>query len=42
MYTACLAVENMLGAHHDIWNVNVERVYHEEVQPDDETPMGEE
>ena len=42
MYTACLAVENMLGAHHDIWNVNVERVYHEEVQPDDETPMREE
>jgi len=38
MYTACLAVENMLGAHHDIWNVNVERVYHEEVQPYDEEP----
>jgi protoporphyrinogen oxidase len=33
MYTACLAVENMLGANHDIWNVNVDRVYHEEVQP---------
>jgi len=33
MYTACLAVENMLGASHDIWNVNVERVYHETVQP---------
>ena len=36
MYTACLAVENMQGARHDIWNVNVERVYHEEVQPYDE------
>jgi len=36
MYTACLAVENMLGARHDIWNVNVERVYHETVQPLDE------
>jgi len=33
MYTACLAVENMQGARHDVWNVNVERVYHEEVQP---------
>ncbi len=31
METACLAVENMLGANHDIWDVNVERVYHEEV-----------
>jgi protoporphyrinogen oxidase len=30
METACLAVENMLGASHDIWDVNVERVYHEE------------
>jgi len=36
MYTACLAVENMQGARHDIWNVNVERVYHEEVQPYEE------
>ncbi|MFQ5701854.1 MAG: NAD(P)/FAD-dependent oxidoreductase [Acidobacteriota bacterium] len=35
MYTACLAVENMLGARHDIWNVNVERVYHEVIRPDD-------
>jgi protoporphyrinogen oxidase len=32
MYTASLAVENILGANHDIWNVNVERVYHEEVE----------
>jgi protoporphyrinogen oxidase len=38
MYTACLAVENMLGANHDIWNVNVERVYHEEVQPYEDEP----
>jgi hypothetical protein len=30
METACLAVENMQGANHDIWDVNVERVYHEE------------
>jgi hypothetical protein len=30
MYTAMLAVENILGAKHDIWNVNVEEEYHEE------------
>jgi protoporphyrinogen oxidase len=30
MYTAMLSVENILGAHHDIWNVNVEEEYHEE------------
>ena len=35
MYTACLAVENMLGAKHEIWNVNVERVYHETVGADE-------
>lgn len=30
MYTAMLSVENILGAHHDIWAVNVEEEYHEE------------
>jgi len=30
MYTAMLTVENLLGAHHDIWEVNVEEEYHEE------------
>ncbi len=30
MYTAMLTVENILGADHDIWNVNVEEEYHEE------------
>lgn len=29
MYTAMLSVENILGAHHDIWSVNVEEEYHE-------------
>jgi protoporphyrinogen oxidase len=29
MYTAMLTVENILGAHHDIWAVNVEEEYHE-------------
>ncbi|HEV3266612.1 MAG TPA: NAD(P)/FAD-dependent oxidoreductase [Acidimicrobiales bacterium] len=31
MYTAMLTVENIHGAHHDIWAVNVEEEYHEEV-----------
>jgi protoporphyrinogen oxidase len=30
MYTAMLTVENILGASHDIWAVNVEAEYHEE------------
>ncbi len=30
MYTAMLTVENILGANHDIWAVNVEEEYHEE------------
>ena len=29
MYTAMLTVENMFGAAHDIWSVNVEEEYHE-------------
>jgi hypothetical protein len=31
MLTAMLAVENVAGASHDIWNVNVEADYHEEI-----------
>lgn len=41
MLTAILAVENLLGARHDLWAVNTERSYHEEVrvpQPPDEEP----
>jgi UDP-galactopyranose mutase len=30
MLTAMLSVENIFGAHHDVWNVNVEQDYHEE------------
>ena len=30
MYTAMLTVENILGADHDIWSVNVDAEYHEE------------
>jgi len=29
MYTAMLTVENILGAEHDVWAVNVEEEYHE-------------
>jgi protoporphyrinogen oxidase len=30
MLTAMLSVENILGANHDVWSVNVEAEYHEE------------
>jgi hypothetical protein len=30
MLTAMLTVENLHGAHHDIWAVNVEEEYHEQ------------
>lgn len=30
MLTAMLAVRNILGEDHDLWNVNIERSYHEE------------
>jgi UDP-galactopyranose mutase len=30
MLTAMLSVENIFGASHDIWSVNVEEEYHEE------------
>ncbi len=38
MLTAMLSVENILGAHHDVWTVNVEAEYHEE--HDDSTDDG--
>jgi protoporphyrinogen oxidase len=33
MYTAMLTVENIHGAQHDIWSVNVEEEYHETAGP---------
>ncbi|MSO79119.1 MAG: NAD(P)/FAD-dependent oxidoreductase [Acidimicrobiia bacterium] len=30
MYTAMLSVENIFGADHDVWSVNVDEEYHEE------------
>jgi protoporphyrinogen oxidase len=38
MFTAMLSVENIFGAHHDVWSVNVEEEYHEEVAAGDEEP----
>src|SRR6266508_6131919 len=35
MYTAMLAVENMQGASHDLWEVNTDLEYHEEQRVDD-------
>lgn len=32
MVTAILAVENLLGSRHDVWAVNADDAYHEEVQ----------
>ena len=37
MYTAMLAVENMEGATHDLWQVNTDLEYHEEQRVDDAT-----
>ena len=35
MVTAFYAVENILGAQHDVWNVNVEEEYHEEAKKEE-------
>ena len=32
MYTAMLTVENIMGASHDVWSVNVEEEYHEQMK----------
>ena len=37
MYTAMLTVENILGASHDVWSVNVEEEYHEQMKPGEAT-----
>jgi protoporphyrinogen oxidase len=41
MLTAMLAVKNILGAHYDIWQVNVDQDYHEEAQDDQRAPENE-
>jgi protoporphyrinogen oxidase len=40
MYTAMLSVENIFGAHHDPWSVNVEEEYHEEMAAAPTPPSG--
>ncbi|MGZ8762201.1 MAG: NAD(P)/FAD-dependent oxidoreductase [Acidimicrobiia bacterium] len=43
MYTAMLSVENIFGADHDVWTVNVDAEYHEEqvgTSIDGATPQG--
>jgi protoporphyrinogen oxidase len=39
MYTAILTVENIYGASHDIWSVNVEEEYHEEGSTGRDAPV---
>ena len=40
MFTALLTVENIIdGTHHDVWDVNVEEDYHEEVSPGSVTSL---
>jgi hypothetical protein len=34
MFTALLSVENIMGADHDVWGVNVEAEYHETADDD--------
>ena len=38
MLTGMLAARNIMGANHDLWDVNVERSYHEEFQVAPKTP----
>jgi hypothetical protein len=32
MMTAMLAVENVMGGTHDLWSVNVDQSYHEDIE----------
>lgn len=36
MLTALLAARNVMGEDHDVWNVNVERSYHEDFKVEEE------
>ena len=40
MNTAMLTVENLTGASHDVWSVNVEEEYHERMRPADADRAG--
>ncbi len=40
MFTAMLSVENIFGAHHDVWSVNVEAEYHEHTADEQTSATG--
>jgi len=40
MLTAIYAAQNLAGAQHDVWNVNVDEEYHEEVREPSSAPSG--
>ncbi|HMM80903.1 MAG TPA: NAD(P)/FAD-dependent oxidoreductase [Pyrinomonadaceae bacterium] len=40
MLTAMLSVKNILGAHYDVWGVNVDNEYHEEITAQEESELG--
>jgi hypothetical protein len=39
MLTAMLSVKNILGANYDVWAVNVDNEYHEEITQEDQTDV---
>jgi protoporphyrinogen oxidase len=39
MWTAILAVENIYGACHDVWQVNIDQSYHEEAVEERQAPL---
>lgn len=41
MLTAMLSVKNILGANYDVWEVNVEQEYHEEMKADERSELAE-
>jgi protoporphyrinogen oxidase len=41
MLTAMLSVKNILGANYDVWEVNVEQEYHEEMKADEKGEIAE-
>jgi protoporphyrinogen oxidase len=41
MFTAMCAVDNILGGDHDLWSINVEKEYHEELRSASDDESGE-
>ena len=39
MLTAMLSVKNILGANYDVWGVNVDNEYHEEITGQEESEL---